>query len=69
MLKDLNALLPCQILRLRMFSFLCSLKEVVQDGLRFPVVGLDNPSTVSSILLQQPGKMKAKQLREGEQLS
>lgn len=52
-----------------MFSFVCCLKELVQDGLRFPVVGLDNPSTVSSILLQQPGKLKAKQIREGEQLS
>ena len=51
------------------FSFICCLKELVQDGLRFPITGLDNPSTVSNILLQQPGKLKAKQLREGEQLS
>ena len=40
-------------------------QEVVKDGLRFPAVGLDNPSTVSCILLQQPGKLKAKQIREG----
>ena len=41
-------------------------KELVKDGLRFPVVGLDNPSTVSNVLLQQPGKLKAKQIREGK---
>ena len=41
-------------------------QEVVKDGLRFPTVGLDNPSTVSGILLQQPGKLKAKQIREGK---
>ena len=40
---------------------------MVKDGLRFPAVGLDNPSTVSSILLQQPGKLKAKQIREGKE--
>ena len=40
-------------------------QELVRDGLRFPTTGLDNPSTVSSILLQQPGKLKAKQIREG----
>lgn len=49
-------------------SFICCLKELVVDGLRFPVVGLNSPSTVSNVLLQQPGKLKAKQLREGEQL-
>ena len=42
-------------------------QEVVKDGLRFPAVGLDNPSTVSCILLQQPGKLKAKQIREGKE--
>ena len=42
-------------------------QEVVKDGLRFPAVGLDNPSTVSFILLQQPGKLKAKQIREGKE--
>ena len=49
------------------FFYLLS-EGTVQDGIRFPVVGLDNPSTVSNILLQQPGKLKAKQLREGWQL-
>ncbi|CAH3130560.1 unnamed protein product [Pocillopora meandrina] len=42
-------------------------QELVRDGLRFPTTGLDNPSTVSSILLQQPGKLKAKQIREAVQ--
>lgn len=65
---DLNALVPSQISRLNIFSFICCLKELVLDGLRFPVVGLNSPSTVSNVLLQQPGKLKAKQLREGEQL-
>ncbi|XP_068715346.1 cilia- and flagella-associated protein 221-like isoform X1 [Montipora foliosa] len=43
-------------------------QEVVKDGLRFPTVGLDNPSAVTSILLQQPGKLKAKQIREAVQM-
>ena len=47
------------------FFLLFYLQEVIKDGLRFPAVGLDNPSTVSCILLQQPGKLKAKQIREG----
>ena len=51
-----------------MCSFICCLKELVQDGIRFPVVGFDSPSTVTKVLLQQPGKLKAKQLREGEKL-
>ena len=38
----------------------------MKDGLRFPAVGLDNPSAVTHVLLQQPGKLKAKQIREGE---
>ncbi|KAJ7384106.1 hypothetical protein OS493_023430 [Desmophyllum pertusum] len=42
-------------------------QELVKDGLRFPVIGLDNPFTVSSVLLQQPGKLKAKQIREAVQ--
>ena len=41
---------------------------MVKDGLRFPTVGLDNPSAVTSILLQQPGKLKAKQIREGKKM-
>lgn len=49
-----------------MCPFICCLKELVQDGIRFPVVGFDSPSTVTKVLLQQPGKLKAKQLREGE---
>ena len=49
------------------FFFLFYPQEVVKDGLRFPAVGLDNPSTVSYILLQQPGKLKAKQIREGKE--
>ena len=54
--------------RASMFYVIFCLKEVVHDGLRFPVAGLDNPSTVSGILLQQPGKLKAKQIREGKEL-
>ncbi|PFX33812.1 Primary ciliary dyskinesia protein 1 [Stylophora pistillata] len=42
-------------------------QELVRDGLRFPTSGLDNPSSVCSILLQQPGKLKAKQIREAVQ--
>ena len=52
-----------------LFSFIFHQKELVRDGLRFPVIGLDNPFTVSSVLLQQPGKLKAKQIREGEEFS
>lgn len=47
------------------YYFFGFVQELVRDGLRFPTTGLDNPSTVSSILLQQPGKLKAKQIREG----
>ncbi|XP_029201287.2 LOW QUALITY PROTEIN: cilia- and flagella-associated protein 221-like [Acropora millepora] len=42
--------------------------ELVKDGLRFPAVGLDNPSAVTHVLLQQPGKLKAKQIREAVQM-
>ena len=47
------------------YYFFGFVQELVRDGSRFPTTGLDNPSTVSSILLQQPGKLKAKQIREG----
>jgi len=38
-------------------------KEIVKDGIRFPL-NLSNQAAVSYVLTQQPGKVKAKDLRE-----
>lgn len=38
-------------------------KEIMKDGIRFPR-NLNNPSAVAYVLTQQPGKMKAKDLKD-----
>ncbi|XP_057293234.1 cilia- and flagella-associated protein 221-like isoform X2 [Hydractinia symbiolongicarpus] len=38
-------------------------KEIIKDGIRFPR-NLNNPSAVAYVLTQQPGKMKAKDLKD-----
>ena len=40
-------------------------QEIVYEGLHFPAF-LDTPSAVGRILAQQPGKMRASQLRQGK---
>jgi len=41
------------------------LQEIVYEGFHFPAF-LDTPSAVGKILAQQPGKMRASQLRQGK---
>jgi len=40
-------------------------QEIVYEGFHFPAF-LDTPSAVGKILAQQPGKMRASQLRQGK---
>lgn len=39
------------------------MQEIMKDGIRFPR-NLNNPSAVAYVLTQQPGKMKAKDLKD-----
>lgn len=49
------------------FFFLIWSQEIEYQNLRFPV-DLSNPFAVASVLNQEPGKLKIKELREGNQL-
>ena len=39
---------------------------VYHEGILFPT-NLDNPNAVGKVLLQEPGKMKASQIRKGKE--
>ena len=41
-----------------------SFQDIVYDGIHFPP-NMDTPNTVSKVLAQKPGKMKASKLRQG----
>lgn len=49
------------------FFFLIWSQEIEYQNLRFPV-DLSNPFAVATVLNQEPGKLKIKELREGNQL-
>lgn len=49
------------------FFFLICSQEIEYQNLRFPV-DLSNPFAVATVLNQEPGKLKIKELREGNQL-
>lgn len=49
------------------FFFLIWSQEIEYQNLRFPV-NLTNPFAVATVLNQEPGKLKIKELREGNQL-
>ena len=49
------------------FSLLVWSQEIEYQNLRFPV-DLSNPFAVATVLNQEPGKLKIKELREGKQL-
>lgn len=49
------------------FSLLVWSQEIEYQNLRFPV-DLSNPFAVATVLNQEPGKLKIKELREGNQL-
>lgn len=46
------------------FSLLIWSQEIEYQNLRFPV-DLSNPFAVATVLNQEPGKLKIKELREG----
>lgn len=48
------------------FSLLIWSQEIEYHNLRFPV-DLLNPFAVATVLNQEPGKLKIKELREGKQ--
>ena len=41
-------------------------QTVVRDGVRFDPANLDTPYAVAQVLNQEPGKLKAKDLRDGQ---
>lgn len=41
-------------------------QDIVYNGIHFPP-NMDTPNTVSKVLAQKPGKMKASKLRQGTQ--
>lgn len=49
------------------FFLLIWFQEIEYQNLRFPV-DLSNPFAVATVLNQEPGKLKIKELREGNQL-